>query len=116
MFFLSTLAQVSSGAFIASSPDEKALLESCQRAGYEFLGTSLGGEMRVKSSSFAEAVVFDKLEELEFDSFRKCMSVIVREVETGVIHVLSKVYSVALTGWYTGNWNHFKICCLKDYC
>ena len=85
------MTQVSSGAFIASSPDEKAILESCQRSGYDFLGTSLGGEMRVRSSSLAGAMVFEKLEELEFDSFRKCMSVIVREVESGVIHVLSKV-------------------------
>ena len=85
------MSQVSSGSFIASSPDEKAILESCQRAGYDFIGTSLGGEMRVRSSPFVEPIVFEKLEELEFDSFRKCMSVIVREVDAGVIHVLSKV-------------------------
>ena len=48
------------------------------------------GEMRVKSA-LSEEMVFEKLEELEFDSFRKCMSVIVRERATGRIHLLSKV-------------------------
>ena len=48
------------------------------------------GEMRVKSA-LSEEMVFEKLEELEFDSFRKCMSVIVRERATSQIHLLSKV-------------------------
>ena len=40
--------QVNEGAFVASSPDEKALLEECRAAGFDFLGSSLDGTMRVR--------------------------------------------------------------------
>ena len=36
---------------------------------------------------------YQKLEELEFDSFRKCMTVMVRCKDTDVIHVLTKVFT-----------------------
>ena len=36
----------------------------------------------------------EKLKELPFDSFRKCMSLIVRD-EAGEIHVLSKVIIIS---------------------
>ena len=40
--------QVNEGAFVASSPDEKALLEECRAAGFDFLGAALDGTMRVR--------------------------------------------------------------------
>ncbi len=87
-----------SGAFVASSPDEKAILEACRDAGFVYEGCSIDGRMtvliepRVDGAAGGERKrkIFQKLEELEFDSFRKCMSVIVRDCADGKIHVLSK--------------------------
>ena len=84
-----------SGEFVASSPDEKALLEECREAGFDFLGCSLDGEMEV-SLKGEQTVSFRKLCELEFDSYRKCMSVVVRDNETGVVHVVSKGAETAM--------------------
>ena len=53
------------------------------------------GEMRVKSA-LSEEMVFEKLEELEFDSFRKCMSVVVRDDATGIVHVVAKGAETAI--------------------
>ena len=41
-------------------------------------------------------MVFEKLEELEFDSFRKCMSVVVRDDATGIVHVVAKGAETAI--------------------
>ena len=79
--------QVSDNEFIASSPDEKALLEACKEHGIVFCGTSMTGEMTVKYKS--HNLTFQKLAELEFDSFRKCMSVIVKDAN-GNISLLTK--------------------------
>lgn len=78
---------MSFGSFVASSPDEKALLGACKEADFVFLGCTLTGAMSVNLQG--EMAVFQKLEELEFDSFRKCMSMIVRDPK-GQIHVLTK--------------------------
>ena len=40
---------------MASSPDEKALLEECRAAGFDFLGASLDGTMRVRIGGNGES-------------------------------------------------------------
>ena len=89
--------QVNEGAFVASSPDEKALLEECRAAGFDFLEATLDGTMRVRiggggdgGGAPCQELTFHRLCELEFDSFRKCMSVVVKDEATGIIHVVSK--------------------------
>ena len=89
------------GAFVASSPDEKALLEECRAAGFDFLGASLDGTMRVRIGGGGgepphQELTFHRLCELEFDSFRKCMSVVVKDEATGIIHVVSKGAETAI--------------------
>ena len=59
------------GHFAASSPDEKALLEMCKEAGFQFLGEDNGarqGEVRVRAKNVV--LKFTILVELEFDSYR----------------------------------------------
>eukprot|EP00095_Tigriopus_kingsejongensis_P003263 snap_masked-scaffold69_size418775-processed-gene-3.10 protein:Tk03263 transcript:snap_masked-scaffold69_size418775-processed-gene-3.10-mRNA-1 annotation:"hypothetical protein DAPPUDRAFT_315465" len=85
--------QVVNGSLVASSPDEKALLEMCQEVGLEFLGGTLSGSFRVRV--WGEVKHFQRLQELEFDSYRKCMTVIVKD-RTGIIHVLTKGAEVAI--------------------
>ena len=85
---------------MASSPDEKALLEECRAAGFDFLGASLDGTMRVRiggeSGEQEQELTFRRLCELEFDSFRKCMSVVVRDDATGIVHVVAKGAETAI--------------------
>ena len=40
---------------MASSPDEKALLEECRAAGFDFLGAALDGTMRVRIGGNGES-------------------------------------------------------------
>ncbi|XP_042236307.1 phospholipid-transporting ATPase IF-like isoform X2 [Homarus americanus] len=71
----------------ASSPDEKALVEACARYGIVFRG--------VKSNSITLDVrgqtrSYKRLQVLQFDPDRKCMSVVVREEASGRIWLLTK--------------------------
>ncbi|XP_037780538.1 probable phospholipid-transporting ATPase IF isoform X1 [Penaeus monodon] len=59
----------------ASSPDEKALVEACARYGVVFEGQN-NGQLTVKVRG--EMKFFTLLQVLEFDSDRKCMSVVIR--------------------------------------
>ncbi|XP_025080273.1 probable phospholipid-transporting ATPase IF isoform X3 [Pomacea canaliculata] len=70
----------------ASSPDEKALVEACRKYGIVFHG-SRNDHMEVTFQDTMKR--FKVLNILEFDSIRRCMSVIVQD-ETGEIHVLCK--------------------------
>ena len=79
--------QVTNNQFVASSPDEKAILEFCKDQGFEFLGETMDGRMMVNARGITHS--YEKLEELTFDSFRKCMSVIVKDIDN-TIHVFSK--------------------------
>ena len=87
--------QVHEDHFVASSPDEKALLDICKQFGFTFLGQSPNNEMQIQIGE-TEIKSFIKLNELEFDSFRKCMSVIVKDCQTGQIHMLSKGAEMAI--------------------
>ena len=79
--------QVSDGQFVASSPDEKAILEFCRENNFVFNGEFIDGKVVVTAQGIRHT--YEKLAELPFDSFRKCMTVIVRDIDN-VIHVLSK--------------------------
>ena len=79
--------QVTNQEFVASSPDEKAILEFCRDQGFVYLGETLDGKVEVNARGITHT--FQKLEELTFDSFRKCMSVIVKDIDN-TYHVLSK--------------------------
>ena len=63
--------------YVASSPEEKATLEALKSAGYEFLGVQPNGNVTI--SAKGERVIYKRLAELPFDSYRKCMTVIIRE-------------------------------------
>ncbi|KAK4301015.1 hypothetical protein Pmani_026817 [Petrolisthes manimaculis] len=71
----------------ASSPDEKALVEACARYGVVFRGSR---EKMVTLEVLGHTKTFTSLEVLEFDSDRKCMSVVVREEATGKVWLLTK--------------------------
>lgn len=68
--------QYTSGHFVASSPDEQAIVEVCQWAGFSFWGEEMDGTVTICAKD--QIHTYKKLAELQFDSFRKCMSVIVR--------------------------------------
>ena len=63
--------------YVASSPEEKATLESLRSAGFEFLGVQPNGTVTVCIKG--EKRTYKRLAELPFDSYRKCMSVIIKE-------------------------------------
>ncbi|XP_045609481.2 LOW QUALITY PROTEIN: phospholipid-transporting ATPase IF [Procambarus clarkii] len=71
----------------ASSPDEKALVEACARFGVVFEGQVKG---KLLLNVRGETCIFTRLQVLEFDSDRKCMSVVVREEASGKIWLLTK--------------------------
>jgi magnesium-transporting ATPase (P-type) len=86
---------VSEGQFVASSPDEKAILEFCRDSRIVFNGEFIDkkvycGSVRAFQWIYslplqiivtAEGArhVYEKMAELPFDSFRKCMTVIVKD-------------------------------------
>uniref|UniRef100_S4RD30 ATPase phospholipid transporting 11B (putative) n=1 Tax=Petromyzon marinus TaxID=7757 RepID=S4RD30_PETMA len=72
--------------YYASSPDEKALVEAAQRLGVTFLG--LHGDI-MEVQTMGDVNRFKLLQVLEFDSNRRCMSVIV-EKESGDVLVITK--------------------------
>ncbi|XP_047469990.1 phospholipid-transporting ATPase IF-like [Penaeus chinensis] len=71
----------------AASPDEKALVEACARYGVVFEGQS---HDRLLLSVRGERRTFTRLQILEFDSDRKCMSVAVRDESSRKIWLLTK--------------------------
>ena len=56
----------------------QALLEVSRDHGFVYLGESADGEINVRTDNSGAVRKYTKLEELEFDSFRKCMTVVVR--------------------------------------
>ena len=79
--------QVTNNQFVASSPDEKAILEFCKEHGFVFEGETPDGKLEVTARGITHS--YEKMEELQFDSYRKCMSVIVKDIDEK-IHVLCK--------------------------
>ena len=64
---------------MASSPEEKATLEVLKDAGYVFLSAELNGTINV--SLKGKRVQYKRMAVLPFDSYRKCMTVVVKEME-----------------------------------
>ena len=74
----------------ASSPDEKALVEACKKYGVTFLGDKeKDGRTTMKLLSDDRKLKYERMHVLEFDSNRKCMSVIVRDSK-GSMRLLTK--------------------------
>ena len=72
---------------MASSPDEKAILEFCKEKGFIYNGESPDGRIEVTARGITHS--YQKLAELSFDSYRKCMSVIIKDIDEK-LHVFSK--------------------------
>lgn len=65
------------GKYVASSPEEKTTLEVLKEACFEFLGAEINGNIHV--SIKGNLITYKRLAELPFDSFRKCMTVVIKE-------------------------------------
>ncbi|XP_040570964.1 phospholipid-transporting ATPase IF [Lepeophtheirus salmonis] len=80
----------------ASSPDEKALVDICRKYGTTFMGTFDTGDEQSEEEILQLVIkdrpkeqLFKRMRILEFDSDRKCMSVIVQD-EEGNIRLICK--------------------------
>ena len=80
MLLCHTVEVTKEGKFVASSPEEKATLEVLRDAGYVFLGAELNGTINV--SLKGKRVQYKRMAVLPFDSYRKCMTVVVKEMES----------------------------------
>ena len=78
MLLCHTVEVTKEGKFVASSPEEKATLEVLKDAGYVFLGAELNGTINV--SLKGKRVQYKRMAVLPFDSYRKCMTVVVKEM------------------------------------
>ena len=79
MLLCHTVEVTNEGKFVASSPEEKATLEVLKDAGYVFLSAELNGTINV--SLKGKRVQYKRMAVLPFDSYRKCMTVVVKEME-----------------------------------
>jgi len=70
------------GNYSASSPDELALVEGAKSLGFEFLSLDQNGIMAIRVPHDNEELRFELLNILEFNSTRKRMSVIIRDLQT----------------------------------
>lgn len=71
----------------ASSPDEKALVEACASFGVVFEGQH---KDTLHLTVQGHSRTYTRLQVLDFDSDRKCMSVVVREERSGRLWLLTK--------------------------
>ncbi len=80
--------------YVAESPDEEALVQACKDNGFTLVDNSLSGDLKINHGK--KVYHYERLNELSFDSFRKCMSVIARDTKDGQIYVYCKGAEVAL--------------------
>jgi len=66
----------------SASPDELALVEGAASQGFSFEGKDAGGMVTIKRKRDGQALKYHLLNTLEFDSTRKRMSVIVKDLQT----------------------------------
>ena len=77
------------GCYNAASPDEQALVEGAKALGFEFYSREADNIM-LMYDNHGYKLRFQVLNNLEFNSTRKRMSVIVRNQQTGYIELYSK--------------------------
>lgn len=74
----------------SASPDELALVEGASSQGFEFEGKDADGIISIKRKRDGQILRFELLNTLEFDSARKRMSVILKDLQTQEITLLCK--------------------------
>lgn len=72
-----------------ASPDDIALVQGAAQLGYVFASKDFH-EISISNEIYEKTKKYELLVEMPFDSDRKRMSVLVRDMETGVIKLLSK--------------------------
>jgi magnesium-transporting ATPase (P-type) len=75
--------------FLASSPDEMALIEGAKWGGYSFAARN-AQYVGIENAQMKQKEIYEVLQEFPFDSDRKRMSVIVRKRNDKNIFLLSK--------------------------
>mmetsp|Transcript_37048 Transcript_37048/g.48689 ORF Transcript_37048/g.48689 Transcript_37048/m.48689 type:complete len:138 (+) Transcript_37048:142-555(+) len=78
------------GKMNSASPDELALVEGAKDQGYIFEGRDHEGIVSVRRARDKACLRFQLLNTLEFDSTRKRMSVIMRDMQTDLLLMLCK--------------------------
>ena len=68
------------GKMNSASPDELALVEGTQRQGFSFEGKDMEGVIRVRRVRDQKVLRYKLLNTLEFNSTRKRMSIILRDL------------------------------------
>jgi len=77
------------GVYNAASPDELSIVDGAKALGFEFIGRETDNVIVVKDNH-GYTLRYKVLNVLEFNSTRKRMSLIVRNMQTGYIELLSK--------------------------
>lgn len=75
--------------YSAESPDELALVRFAKQVGYEFIDTDHNDNMKIKLPNGQEKI-YKKLQECKFTSTRKRMSIVIQDMETKQIKLISK--------------------------
>lgn len=78
------------GKLNSASPDELALVEGAQRQGFSFEGKDVNGVIKVLRVRDKTVLSYKLLNTLEFDSTRKRMSVLLRDLQTNSLIFLCK--------------------------
>ena len=78
------------GKMNSASPDELALVEGAKQQGYIFEGKDYEGVITIRQGHLQKPLRFQLLNTLEFDSVRKRMSVIVRDLQYDTLMLLCK--------------------------
>lgn len=84
----SIIIDMRTNQFNSSSPDELALVQGAKDLGFEFINRDAAKIITVKANGVM--LKFELLQVLEFTSQRKRMSVVVRDLQTNKILLLSK--------------------------
>lgn len=86
--------------------DEKALLDGARYLNYVFLGKNKNGDLEV--DIIGEIQKFELLNIIEFDSQRKRMSIIIKDLQTNEILLFCKGADSVLRNLTSQNMNYFE--------